>query len=205
MPFPRALSLSHRAELSAAPPLPVRSCSRHEAFPQLLCSGLSKPRDLSRPSHTLSSRPFPIFTELPWMLSNRDKPRLARWQCWAWCTPGFGRPFGCQGTGSAAQTSVGVSNGVTPQLAPSSPTTQSLSLAVAYFPHCTEAATKRLSVSVRWQPAFSLDSSKDRNYAAERQAHSPAVCKSCMHLSDRIIHHLEYVNQSGPLYSRAGR
>jgi len=26
MLFPRALSLSHRAELSAAPPLPVRSC-----------------------------------------------------------------------------------------------------------------------------------------------------------------------------------
>jgi len=29
--FPRALSLSQRAELSAAPPLPVRSCSRHQA------------------------------------------------------------------------------------------------------------------------------------------------------------------------------
>ena len=42
MPFPRALSLSHRAELSAAPPLPVRSCSRHQASPQLLCSVLSK-------------------------------------------------------------------------------------------------------------------------------------------------------------------
>ena len=34
MLFPRALSLSPRAELSAAPPLPVRSCSRHEASPQ---------------------------------------------------------------------------------------------------------------------------------------------------------------------------
>ena len=32
----------HRAELSAAPPLPVRSCSRHEASPQLLCSALSE-------------------------------------------------------------------------------------------------------------------------------------------------------------------
>jgi len=48
MPFPRALSLSHRAELSAAPRLPVRSCSRHEASPQLLCSALSTPRGLSR-------------------------------------------------------------------------------------------------------------------------------------------------------------
>jgi len=64
-PFPRAPSLSHRAELSAAPPLPVRSCSRHEASPQLLCSGLSKPRDLSRCSYTLLSRPFTIFVTLP--------------------------------------------------------------------------------------------------------------------------------------------
>ena len=61
MPFPRALSLSQRAELSAAPRFPVRSCSRHEASPQLLCSALSKPRDLSPSSHILPSRPFPIF------------------------------------------------------------------------------------------------------------------------------------------------
>ena len=57
MPFPRALSLSHRAELSAAPPLPARSCSCHEASPQLLCSALSKPRDMCSlyvlPSKTL--------------------------------------------------------------------------------------------------------------------------------------------------------
>jgi len=51
MPFPRALSLSHRAELSAAPPLPVRSCSRHEASPHLLCSVLSKPGPWAAP-HT---------------------------------------------------------------------------------------------------------------------------------------------------------
>jgi len=60
MPFPRALSLSHRAELSAVPPLPVRSCSRHEASPQLLCSALSTPRGLSRSSHTLPYRLFPV-------------------------------------------------------------------------------------------------------------------------------------------------
>ena len=48
------------------PPLPVRSCGRHEASPQLLCSGLSKPRGLS---HALY-RPFPIFVALLWMLSN---------------------------------------------------------------------------------------------------------------------------------------
>ena len=70
MLFPRALSLSHRAELSAAPPLPVRSCSRHEASPQLLCSALSKPGDLSCSSHTLPSRPFSISGALLWMLSN---------------------------------------------------------------------------------------------------------------------------------------
>jgi len=34
MPFPWALSLSQRAELSADPPFPGRSCSRHEASPQ---------------------------------------------------------------------------------------------------------------------------------------------------------------------------
>jgi len=56
MPFPPALSLSHRAELSAAPPLPVRSCSRHEASPQLLCSGLSKSSNISCSSHTLPSK-----------------------------------------------------------------------------------------------------------------------------------------------------
>jgi len=61
MLFPRALSLSHRAELSAAPLLPVRSCSRHQASLQLLCSALSKPRNLSCSSYTLPSRPFTIF------------------------------------------------------------------------------------------------------------------------------------------------
>ena len=35
--------------------LTVRSCSRHEASPQLSCSGLSKPRALSCSSHTLPS------------------------------------------------------------------------------------------------------------------------------------------------------
>ena len=48
-----------RAELSAAPPLPVRSCSRHEVSPQLFCSGLSTPRGLSHSSHTVPSDPSP--------------------------------------------------------------------------------------------------------------------------------------------------
>jgi len=61
MPFPQALSLSHRAELSAVPPLPVRSCSRHEGSPQLLCSGLNKPRALSQSSYLLPSRSFLIL------------------------------------------------------------------------------------------------------------------------------------------------
>ena len=65
MPFPRALSLSHRAELSAAPPLPVRSCSRHEAFPQLLCSALSTPGGFSCFSHVFPSIPFIVFIALP--------------------------------------------------------------------------------------------------------------------------------------------
>jgi len=63
MPFPRALSLSHTAELSAAPPLPVRSCSLHEASPQLLCSGLSQQRDLRSPSCILSPGPLHPVTE----------------------------------------------------------------------------------------------------------------------------------------------
>ena len=39
------------------PPLPVRSCSCHEASPQLFCSGLSTPRDLNHSSQTLPSDP----------------------------------------------------------------------------------------------------------------------------------------------------
>jgi len=48
--IPRALFLSQRAALSAASPLPVRSCSSHEASPQLLCSVLNQPKDFSHPS-----------------------------------------------------------------------------------------------------------------------------------------------------------
>ena len=70
MPFHQALLPPHRAELSAAPPLPVRSCSRHEASPQLLCSGLSKPRGLSCFSHTSSSRPFFTFVAPLWTFYN---------------------------------------------------------------------------------------------------------------------------------------
>ena len=50
-----------RAELSAAPLLPPRSCSRHEASPQLLCSGPNKSRALSCCSWILFSRLFIIF------------------------------------------------------------------------------------------------------------------------------------------------
>ena len=64
MPFPRALLLSQRAELSAALPLPVRSFSRHQASPQLLCSGLNKPGDLSCSHAVFPSRSFIIFTAL---------------------------------------------------------------------------------------------------------------------------------------------
>jgi len=70
MLFSRALSLSQRAELSAAPPLPVRSCSCHEASPQLLCSGLNKTEGLSYSSRILPSEHFPIFVALLWMFSN---------------------------------------------------------------------------------------------------------------------------------------
>ena len=57
--LPQALSLWQRAELSAAPPLPVRNCSCHEASPQFLCSGLNKLRDLSHSSYVLHSTPSP--------------------------------------------------------------------------------------------------------------------------------------------------
>jgi len=61
MPFPQALPLSHRAELSSALPLPVRSYSHREASPYLLCSGLSTPRDLSCSPYILPSVPLTIF------------------------------------------------------------------------------------------------------------------------------------------------
>ena len=57
-------------EQSSALPHPVRSCSRHEASPQLLCSGLSKPRGLSCSSHTLLYRPFTTFIALLWLLAD---------------------------------------------------------------------------------------------------------------------------------------
>jgi len=69
MPFPRALSLSQRAELSAAPPLPVRSCRCHEASPQFLRSVLNELRALSRASYVLQSRPFIIFIAIFWTLT----------------------------------------------------------------------------------------------------------------------------------------
>ena len=68
MPFPRALSLSHRAELSAAPPLPVRSCSRHEAFPQLLCSALSNHSGLHAPHTPCPADPSLSLQPFFWML-----------------------------------------------------------------------------------------------------------------------------------------
>ena len=74
MPFPRALSLSHRAELSAAPPLPVRNCSCREASPQLLCLRRNKLRDFSCLSYVLSSIPFPLFVDFLWTLSNSCMP-----------------------------------------------------------------------------------------------------------------------------------
>ena len=72
MLFPWALSLSHRAELSAAPLLPVRSCSRHQASLQLLCSALNKPKDLSHSSYISPCRPFTIFVVPLWMLFSKS-------------------------------------------------------------------------------------------------------------------------------------
>ena len=69
MPFPRALSLSHRAELNAAPPVLMRSCSRHEASPQPALLWAKYATDLSCFSSILSPRPFTIFEALFWMLS----------------------------------------------------------------------------------------------------------------------------------------
>ena len=52
------------------PPLPVRSCSCHEASLSLLCSGPNKPRGLSCSSYLLPFKPFTIFAALLWTLSN---------------------------------------------------------------------------------------------------------------------------------------
>ena len=64
--MPRPLLLSPESRGQHCLPLPVRSCSRHEASPQLLCSGLNKPRDPSSSSCVSLSRPFTIF----WSCSN---------------------------------------------------------------------------------------------------------------------------------------
>jgi len=47
----------------------VRSCSRHQASPQLLCSVLSKPGVFSCSSSVLPSKPFTVFVALLWTLS----------------------------------------------------------------------------------------------------------------------------------------
>ena len=64
MQFPRAPSLSQRAELSAAPLLPVRSCSRDAASPQpaLLCAEHTQGPQLLL-TH-LALRSFTIFVAL---------------------------------------------------------------------------------------------------------------------------------------------
>ena len=83
----------------------------------LLCSGLNKPRDLGCSSHTLPSRPFPIFVVLLWTVSNTflsflhcgTQPCTPCWRCSCqWQLPsgrsGPGAPQGtvgplsCQGT-----------------------------------------------------------------------------------------------------------
>ena len=88
----------------------------------LLCSVLNKPRDCSCSSYTLPYRPFTIFffrcslivlcfsyvvtpklvlsaqVEVAQCRVERDSPCPPWWQSWAWCTPGYGWPFGCQGT-----------------------------------------------------------------------------------------------------------
>ena len=55
-PFPRALSLSQRAELSVAPLLPVRSCSRHQASPQPALLWAEHIRSFSRSSYVFPFR-----------------------------------------------------------------------------------------------------------------------------------------------------
>ena len=117
MPFTQALSLPQRAELSAAPLLPVRSCGLHEASPQLLCSGLSKPGDLSAPHTPCPSDSSPssypssgcsltvvcpsgivalkghtVLEVRPHSAEQSGTTLPLAWQqCWAWCVP-FGQP-----------------------------------------------------------------------------------------------------------------
>jgi len=90
----------------------------------LLLPRMNKPRDFSH-SSCFSSEHFPVFIALLEMLSNslmsflhcnsqtapgawdeaaamqnraEQSPPLPGWQCRTWCTPGYCRPFGCQGT-----------------------------------------------------------------------------------------------------------
>lgn len=78
-------------------------------------SRLNEPRDFRCCSHILASGPVTIFGQSLIVLcpsivaSNptpnapgeatqcrveRDNLSLTGWQCWAWCTPGYGWPFG---------------------------------------------------------------------------------------------------------------
>ena len=106
--FPRALLLSPSPESRAQRCLllPVRSCSCHEASPQLLCSGLNKPRHFSHSSRTLPLSGCPLTVVCPSGIvaperhtvlevklrrAERDNPSVVQQQCWAWCVP-FGQP-----------------------------------------------------------------------------------------------------------------
>ena len=66
-PFPSPPAAPPLTQLHVVPSGPVAVT---ESRAQLLCSGLNKPRHLSCSSYILSSRAFPIFTVLLWMLFN---------------------------------------------------------------------------------------------------------------------------------------
>lgn len=100
------------------------AAGHHEVSPQPPLSVLSQPRDRTRSSYVLPSRPFPIFIALLWTLSNHSMSFYCGAQSCPWCWrleaaqrraqqdklfplpagsvglthhPGYGRPFGLPG------------------------------------------------------------------------------------------------------------
>ena len=112
MQFPRPCHCHQRAELSTAPPLPVRNCSHHEASPQLLCSGLSKPRDLSHSSYISPCKSFGCYLIVlcpSYIVGAPNCTQCRRWGCitqsrttspltwWQRGAPGYSWSFGLSG------------------------------------------------------------------------------------------------------------
>ena len=91
---PLAQCAWHQAPLSAAPHThgpPDPSPSSQPSF--------GRPLVALCPSYAVAPSPHAVQEVRPHSAEqSRTSPPFTQWQCWAWCTPGYFGPLGCQGT-----------------------------------------------------------------------------------------------------------